>query len=88
MKMLIFVAAVINRKREHISMDAPAGPEPDAKRLRYNGKRPPRGSHGCAGVEFWDNVFRRVESEVPRVGKRVFVAGDEFDEIQRGGFWF
>jgi hypothetical protein len=29
-----------------------------------------------------------VESEVPRVGKRVFVGGDDFDEIQRGVFGF
>ena len=52
--------------------------------MRYHGKRPPCGDHGCAPDPFWDGVFSKIDKKVPRVGKR----GDDFDEIQRGVFGF
>ena len=58
--------------------------EPDSKRLWYAGKRPPQNEDGCAVNSFWDGVFSRIDTQAPRVGKRVFTSGSDFDEIQRG----
>eukprot|EP00435_Cladocopium_sp_Y103_P020778 s1772_g5.t1 len=79
-----FVQAVVARKREAISQDAPDEPQPDIKRQKYGSKQPPRGPFGCAHGEFWNGVFAKVNSSVPRVGKRVLLDGDEFDHIQHG----
>ena len=78
-----WTGAVMSRKRENISQDAPDGQEPDHKRLRYASKRPPRGEHGCAVNGFWDGIFSQIDTKIPRVGKRIFTHGDELKEVQR-----
>ena len=79
-----FVQAVVARKREAINQDAPAEPDPDAKRQKYGHKQPPRGPFGCAHGEFWNGVFDQINSKIPRVGKRVFTEGDEVAVVQKG----
>ena len=79
-----FVQAVVSRKRDAQNQDALDESNSEVKRQKYGCKQPPRGPHGCAHGEFWNGVFSKLDPEVPRVGKRVWVDGNLFDDVQRG----
>ena len=83
-----FAGAMVNRKRENVSEDASEGLESNPKRIRHTYKHPAVGDHQCATPAYWDKVFKQVESQVPRVGKRVMVDGAEFDAVSKGIFGF
>ena len=54
------------------------------KRRRITFKQPETGASGHAGVEFWQGVFRQVDPQVPRVGKRSFVDDEVMTRVQEG----
>ncbi|CAL1165925.1 unnamed protein product, partial [Cladocopium goreaui] len=51
---------------------------------RYHCKQTPAGDHGCAASEYWDGIFKKIETMVPRVGKRVLDDDGVLAQIQKG----
>ncbi|CAL1157602.1 unnamed protein product [Cladocopium goreaui] len=51
---------------------------------RYHCKQTPAGDHGCAAGEYWDGIFKKIETMVPRVGKRVLDDDGVLAQIQKG----
>ncbi|CAL1146064.1 unnamed protein product [Cladocopium goreaui] len=82
-----FVAGVVKRKRVSaaavpVSLEEPVSAE--VKRPRYHCKQTPAGDHGCAAGEYWDGIFKKIETMVPRVGKRVLDDDGVLAQIQKG----
>ncbi|CAL1159010.1 unnamed protein product, partial [Cladocopium goreaui] len=51
---------------------------------RYHCKQTPAGDHRCAAGEYWDGIFKKIETMVPRVGKRVLDDDGVLAQIQKG----
>ena len=82
-----FVAGVVKRKRVSAAAVPESLEEPvsaEVKRPRYHCKQTPAGDHGCAAGEYWDGIFKKIETMVPRVGKRVLDDDGILAQIQKG----
>ena len=82
-----FVAGVVKRKRVSAAAVPESLEEPvsaEVKRPRYHCKQTPAGDHGCAAGEYWDGIFKKIETMVPRVGKRVLDDDGVLAQIQKG----
>ncbi|CAL1129202.1 unnamed protein product [Cladocopium goreaui] len=82
-----FVAGVVKRKRVSAAAVPESLEEPvsaEVKRPRYHSKQTPAGDHGCAAGEYWDGIFKKIETMVPRVGKRVLDDDGVLAQIQKG----
>lgn len=77
-----FVGEVMRRRAIPLEGDAASGNAVKRRRLEF--KQPGRGDHGCADQDFWEDVLRRADPLVPRVGKRVFEADDLVARVQEG----
>ena len=83
-----FVAGVVKRKEKVSAAAVPESLEEpvsaEVKRPRYHCKQTPAGDHGCAAGEYWDGIFKKIETMVPRVGKRVLDDDGVLAQIQKG----